>query len=223
MEIRKHKKIKNILGINMVVMPINYMEIGDIIKFAGKYNFQEVNLLPPIIKNKKQSQYKLTKDIVDILKNKRKYFYDLANKYNIVLFNGLPDNIEDDCSLNKSSSWYYKENFCSINDNNTEDKVFYKDNINVHKKVEKQDQYSLKLFCYQPFKRITIDNRQTLPSCLCPVVKHNYGKLKICDNSIIVEWNNIDFQKYRKYMIYNKQNNICSQDCLQNKFINNDI
>ena len=220
-EIRKSKQVTNDFGINIVVMPINYMEIENIIEFAGKHNFQKVNLLPPIISNRRQYQYKLTKDIVDILESKRKLFYDLAGKYNIFLLNRLPDKIDDDCFIGEEISDDVKEDFYRISDKKEED-ISDKNIINVCEEKEIQTEFNSKLFCYEPFRRITIDNRQALPSCLCPVVvKYNYKKLKMHNNSIINEWNSMAFQKYRQYIILNRQKDVCLQDCLQNKFINN--
>lgn len=179
-EIRKSKQVTNDLGINIVVMPINYMEIENIIEFAGKHNFQKVNLLPPIISNRRQYQYKLTKSIVEILESKRKLFYDLAAKYNMFLLNRLPDKMDDDYFIDEEFPDNDKECFCGINDTK-KGNILDKDIINVCEEKEIQTEFNSKLFCYEPFRRITIDNRQALPSCLCPiVVEYNSKQAKRC-------------------------------------------
>jgi len=172
---------------------------------------------------------------VKILESKRNKFYELAKKYNIFLLNRLPDktNYRYDINIEKELV-VRKENDVEIKDKRNNDIKMEKNNfelkdnsIELEKKdvelKEEEKNYKFKLFCIEPFKRMTIDNRQqAVPSCLCQAIKNfKYIKLKKHSNSILIDWNGMAFQNYRKYIILNKQEDICLNDCIENKFINN--
>ena len=79
-EIRLRNNFKGKIGINMVVMSLNYTEIEKIIEFAGNNNFNFVQLVPVLNSKEYDLDAKALNEIYDI----NDKFYDMANKYKII-------------------------------------------------------------------------------------------------------------------------------------------
>ncbi len=180
----KEKNADTYLYLNMVVMSINYMEIENVLDFAGKYGFKGVQLLPPIL-FENQHEYSLNRYMVSLLSQKKHIYSNIAKKYGIVLINKLPEVIGG------------KDNVCVVNNidvNNSTDKTEdvnekelfdYKSKVQTNMKILDNNQlsedihknktdyknikvsYNNRLFCLEPFKKILVDNLQARATCLC--------------------------------------------------------
>lgn len=207
----------------MVVMPMNYEEIENVIVFASKYGFSHINLLPPIISEKKQCKCKLEKETIETLIKKREKFEEIAKKNNIHIDNKLPAAIEYAEVYNKDE---YRMTYDQINDEkNTQniDKKYdsLKEIYELDNNLADIDKFEIKkenrIFCLRPFKTMVIDWGKQLPSCVCSKQSYSNNNIENIKNSIFYCWNNKDFQYYRKCMIKQKQIYICSEECLANK------
>lgn len=198
-KIRDKKKNKISTTLHMVVMKRNYKEIEDVIKFAHKYNFNHMTIIP-IQMNKTKGEnffdYDIDNSVINELAEKRDYFFNLAKEHGIFLHSRLPQkNFNHD-----------KRKECNNKINNgidtcSHDKKLINDGI----------------YCFLPFKRLLVDSKVYKPRYICKNLEYINEDV---ENSIIKKWNSKRMMEYRKNMILRNQYNICSEDCLKNNFIN---
>ena len=74
------------------------------------------------------------------------------------------------------------------------------------------------MLCHLPWYSLTLDfDGSVRPDCQCSISK-NVGHLKDC--SIDEIWNNVQMQYYRKKIINNDYENLCSDNCIKNRIVN---
>ena len=198
-EMKKQRNSKIEIGINMVVMSINYMEIEKIIEFAGRNHFSNMQILPLL----NYEKYSLSISQKEALYKKKEIFYNLAKQYNIKFINKNFFNLDEKEKRNNIN--------LIKNENKQEDKILnnYKNKQNIF------DSF----FCLKPFKSLLIDEKDMKPTCHCNVLHDDDKRFYTEGNSILYAWNNKSFQTYRKFMKNNEENRICSKHCLQNSSI----
>ncbi len=196
-KIRKQKNNKVSTTLHMVVMKRNYKEIENVIKFAHKYNFDHMTVIP-IQMNKAKGEnvfdYDIDNNIINELAEKRDYFFNLAKKQGIFLHSKLPQKNFNNKLVNenyKSGNW--SEKTC--------------DKIQCNK-----------IYCQLPFKRLLLAKNIYKPRYICKDL--NYIDDEDKEESIIKKWNSKRMMEYRKNIISGKFNTICSDECLKNIFIN---
>ncbi len=225
-KIKEEMKSNAKFNINMVVMKRNYKEIPDMIKFAKKYNFQGLNL-NPIFGNHNENCFTDNVDelIIKELRDKRKEYELMAKNNEITLINKLPDNVPNESLLlNK--------------DNDNIDKVIKKELRGKRKEYElsaKNNEITLinklpdnvpneslllnkdtKVFCHAPWRELFIDDVSYRSNYLCEK-NIKFDDLK-GNNSIIEFWNSDFMKEYRKKISMKKEYEVCSKECLRNKY-----
>ncbi len=141
-KIRKNNKFKGKIGINMVVMSINYREIEDIIEFAGKNDFSIVQLIPV----QDTEEYSLDNKMLKFINRKLYLFEQIAQKYNILIVNKIPAPL-----LNKKGKYVSKKKRINKYKNKYENKYKYKFNINKKNSFVLLKIYFMKLLCVTDF------------------------------------------------------------------------
>ena len=200
-EIRKQKRSKTTIGINMVVMSINYMEIEDMINFAGVNNFRFINLIP-VLHN---PQYNLNADIIKKINYNNQKYLDIAKKYNIDVFNRIPSN-KDEVSINE----IVKETSDDYNKNDEKEKISNMNNMENE------------FFCIKPFYYMLIDKNIIKPTCHCNILEQETTTNKnFNNNTILASWNGITFCNYREAMFSNDKYKFCSDECIKNNLLFN--
>lgn len=77
---------------------------------------------------------------------------------------------------------------------------------------------SQNMLCHLPWYSLTLDfDGSVRPDCQCSISK-NVGHLKDC--SINEIWNNVQMQYYRKKIINNDYEDLCSDNCIKNRIVN---
>ncbi len=194
------KKIKTNTKIRMcsVILPDNYHQMKDFVKFAHKYDFDYITITPEsnylktgIFNNKNDlaEQYEATAN--------------LAEQYNIPLENCMPKyNVNSDISYNNAFQ----------NQRHSLKKIQISNNlIDLNKNYESDDKY--KNICFSPWQKIFIDSLGFVKvNCNCP------SALIIGDieqDSIKSIWNNDRVRSLRKQIIDGCAKNFCKIDCLE--------
>ena len=199
--------------LTMVVMKSNYKEIESVIKFASKYNFKEVYLLPIRGVRAEQSElifsYGFNENIIKWLNDKKEFFDNIAKKYSIKLYNTLPmidsNNIK---SMNRIAD-------IPINKENISDNYETLENYSCIKEKQMEiKNNNLPKFCHAPWKQIFLFENICLPTCFCKPYVSNINNNK--KNFIIDDWNNDVMKTYRYKIVNNEYKNFCSKDCLSN-------
>ena len=212
-EIRKQKQSRTTIGVNMVVMSINYTEIEDMINFVGVNNFRFINLIP-VLHN---SQYNLDTNIINEINCNNKKYLNIAKKYNVEIFNRIPlnnyevntgeivTNGKDDKKTSDSKQEKMK---------NKEIGKITKKEIN-NKEVKNED------FCIKPFYYMLIDKDIMQPTCFCKMLEDNPGMNENSNNTILASWNGVTFCNYRKAMLSDDKYKFCSDECVKNNLLFN--
>lgn len=247
-KIRKDNGFKGKIGINMVVMSINYREIEDIIDFAGKNNFSIVHLIPVL----DDEEYSLDNEMLKFINKKLYLFEQIAKKYNILIVNKIPYpllNKKEKYATNKNRRkkfflyfWLYKilrfiriklkRKFIKpIKRKIKKNLILYKINKYISDSLKKIEFIRMRskrkkvqqLFCEKPYSSMLVDiynNAEMCPSGLCDKrYLDTDNNLKNTDNSILFSWNSPSFQYYRKCMAYYNEPKVCSKKCLYNNLL----
>ncbi len=187
-KIKKKKKSKIEISINMVVMKRNYKDIAFMIKFAQKYKFKTL-LLSAIegnLPDKNENFFNGKKDLAILreLSEKMDRLKKQAKERGVSLFNHLPlkNDIKNDNIFNDNADCNLKGKF---------------------------------VYCPLPFVRISITNKECSPDCRClkrMLIKNIPNDNK---NSILNMWNSKIMLRYRKAVLKNKKNKICPEFCFK--------
>ena len=74
----------------------------------------------------------------------------------------------------------------------------------------------IKMFCHAPWREVFIDDVSYRSNCLCEK-NIKFDNLK-SNNSIIEFWNSNFMKEYRKKISMKKEYEVCSKECLRNKY-----
>ena len=237
-KIKKEMKSNAKFNINMVVMKRNYKEIPDMIKFAKKYNFQGLNLNPIFgTHNENCFTDNIDKSIIKELREKRKEYELMAKNNEIELINKLPDNVpNENLFLNKNTDNVDEFIIKEIRDKkrkeykviskNSNTNLINKLSENIPNNINKMDSVDIyqslllkediKMFCHAPWREVFIDDVSYRSNCLCEK-NIKFDNLK-SNNSIIEFWNSNFMKEYRKKISMKKEYEVCSKECLRNKY-----
>ena len=202
--------------LNMVVMKCNYKEIEDMIKFASEYGFSEIHLNPvngDACKEENFFKYKIDESIINEIKDKSDCYERLAKQCDIELLNRLPkkENIEiiSKSEIKDKSDCYERSaKQCDIELLNRLPK---KENVEIISKSETKDKNNI--FCYSPFKEMSLSASGYVPNCECNNMIGNIDTFSEKDNLILQKWNGFVMREYRKAMIEHKENMVCNEIC----------
>ena len=212
-KIRKQKKSRTTIGVNMVVMSINYMEIEDMINFVGMNNFGFINLIP-VLHN---SQYSLNTNIINKINCNNKKYLDIAKRYNVEIFNRIPLN---NYEVNVGETVTNGKDDKKIIDVKKE-KIKNEETEKITKKEINNEELKNEDFCIKPFYYMLIDKDVMQPTCHCIMLEDNMEINKNFNNTILASWNGVTFCNYRKAMFSNDKYKFCSDECVRNNLLFN--
>ena len=234
--LKSNLKDENKLRLNVLVMD-NIEQIQYYPEFAKKYGFSTlcVNTISPNTKIKENIfYYNTNKKYESQIMNIKKILKLKCEDLGIELIDTLPNYILDDQEIksneyneNNENEYDEKNNehseICECNENNESNNNIESDNIfnNDYKNNEENKVSNKKLFCRVPWQRMYIDSfGLVVPECFCDF-DISIGFVQ--NNSLEEIWNGDKMQEYRKSIIDNNQNKICSYKCLKREFNDNII
>ncbi|MDD3065390.1 MAG: radical SAM protein, partial [Endomicrobiaceae bacterium] len=216
-EYKKNINNNATIRLQMVVMKSNYKEIESAFDFAYRYNFDEVILIPiKSEKNISNDEYifdvAFDQKIIKFLDNENRKWTKIMNNMGIILKNYLPKIEFYSNVVNKNIKSLFPKNPKSVFD------------ADILKSVQQHKKYHLKkLFCFMPWKAAYFADNSIVPTCFCPCnddagsAKSAQTILKDRKTSLINYWNSENMLYYRKAIIMNKYDRVCSQICINEK------